>query len=143
MLLTLLTCLGSIGLAAKAIDALLAKKPVSQDEIDRIEGLINKTNKLVDKTNESVGHTKTWLEIARKVDGFKAAVWGLLGVFVGAVGGLSADWVAHGTIESGEWGRIEKVGGVLIAVTLVAVLLILGADGILSWVKRKLPEREA
>jgi hypothetical protein len=140
--IVLLTWFGSMWLAVRAIAALRARKTVSQDEIRRIQGLIAQTNALVETTNQSVGNTRTWLEIADAVNGFKAAVWGVLGVFIGAVGGLSADWVAHGTIESGEWGRIAIVGGLLIAVTVVAVLLILGADGILAWVKGKLPQRD-
>ncbi len=64
--------------------------------------------------------TQKWLELADRLNGTKAAVFGIVGVLLGAVGGLSADWVAHGTWSSGTMFRTAVVLLVLAFVTSVA-----------------------
>lgn len=104
-----------------------ATKTIDQQELDDIRGL-------VDETNHLVTETKGWLNVADQTNAIKAIFYGLFGVLLGVIGGLSADWVAHGKWASGEWRRALCVGGgLIIAAIVIFVLVWKGGDRILNW----------
>lgn len=65
---------------------------------------------------------KYWLEVTSGIAGWKAAIYGGLGVVVGALGGLMADYVISGHMAASAWVRAAKVIGVL--ATVVTVLIV-------------------
>jgi hypothetical protein len=67
---------------------------------------------------------EVWFEATSAIAGWKAAIYGALGVVVGAIGGLGADWVATGHFASGEVNRLLKVGGCLLAFVVLVVFLL-------------------
>lgn len=74
----------------------------------------------VESLNRLAKETKDLLVLADRTNGIKAAVFGFIGVLVGAVGGLSADWVAHGTWSSAATPRAAGVLGGLAILTAIA-----------------------
>jgi hypothetical protein len=99
-------------LAWHAIDA-LQKATRTYDlgeHIEALEGIAEKSQK--------------WLELADRTNAIKAAVFGIAGVVLGAIGGLSADWVAHGTWKAGTTGRAFGIGLAILAVSAVVFLVI-------------------
>jgi hypothetical protein len=74
---------------------------------------------------ERLAHaTKSWLVIANRVSGTKAAVYGVVGVIFGAAAGLTADFVTTGEMSDGEVFRGVAVLIVFAALALTAVYLV-------------------
>jgi hypothetical protein len=67
---------------------------------------------------------EVWFEATSAIAGWKVAIYGALGVVIGAIGGLGADWVATGHFTHGEIGRLLAVAGSLLAVVVLVVLLL-------------------
>lgn len=63
---------------------------------------------------------KAWMELGDKVAGWKAAVYGAVGVVLGAAGGLAADYVTTGDMSSEQIGR-----GVMVLVAILALVAII------------------
>lgn len=67
-----------------------------------------------------------WLELGEKVGGWKAAVYGAVGVIIGAAGGLAADWVTNGDMSLAQIGRalLVLVGALLLTMAVIVFVQI-------------------
>ena len=71
--------------------------------------------RLAEQTQAQAESTQHWLEVADRVNGTKAAVAGAAGVFLGAAGGLTADWISTGTMSSEAiWRSLGVLGGLTV-----------------------------
>jgi len=98
--------LGSLVVAWRATSALNALKPRydAGRHLQNLERLAQESEK--------------WLKLADRTNGFKAAIFGIVGVLLGVMGGLSADWVAHGIWDS---NNTVRAGCVVLVVMVVSV----------------------
>ena len=64
---------------------------------------------------------KAWMDIGDTVAGWKAAVYGAVGVVIGALGGLAAEFVTKGDISFAE---AKRIGIVLIVLILAMVMVV-------------------
>jgi hypothetical protein len=88
----------------------------SLDAVGKIEAKLAPAQN-AEELRRLAAEVRDLLELADRLNGTKAAVFGVLGVFIGLVGGLSADWVAHGTWFDGETVRALGVVFGLLLVT--------------------------
>jgi hypothetical protein len=64
---------------------------------------------------------KAMTELGDKIAGWKAAIYGAVGVVLGALGGLAAEFVTSGHISPEEFERIGIVLGGLVAAATVVI----------------------
>jgi hypothetical protein len=110
---------------------LLAK--VSGPKETVIEGAKGPTKDDLDKMAENIHGL---LELSERVTGWKAAVYGAVGVVLGAAGGLAADWVTTGEMTEGEFIRAGVVLGSALLATVVIITLLEHFKAI-DWIVRR------
>jgi hypothetical protein len=74
--------------------------------------------------NDLAETAKAWVRVADRVAGWKAAVYGAVGVVLGAFGGLAADFVANGSMSLGQLLRGGAVLGVIFLGTVAFIVIV-------------------
>lgn len=62
-----------------------------------------------------------WSDLANKISGWNAAVYGAAGVILGAAGGLTAEWVAKGSMSA--WQIVRALVVMAVLILLVTALI--------------------